>query len=236
MCFFFCFISHKSLFVALLWCPWMAQIVLLEKLKSRQKSILCDIRILSIWVEWRDDLSVQAQSILLQCALEWREFSRERRWSSGNIETEFSCFLCRYIQANQNQRRRVRLLFETRVAGLDPSISSELHHQFLGEPTSCPISWLRIPESYIIIGRNIIPLPFVNWDRVLGMIASGSIVFFGCDARVSSVLANVACGFPDASAKSESWNKTHLQCWAVFPTWQNCRESFCVVNVWNQTS
>ena len=35
-------------------------------------------------------------------------------------------------------------------------------------------------------------------------------------------------------AKSESWNKTCRQCWAVLPTWEYCRHS-CVMNVPNQS-
>ena len=37
-------------------------------------------------------------------------------------------------------------------------------------------------------------------------------------------------------AKSESWNKPSLQCCAVFPTWQYCRKSFCVMHLGNQPS
>ena len=37
-------------------------------------------------------------------------------------------------------------------------------------------------------------------------------------------------------AKSESWNRPNLQCWAVLPTWQHWSMVICVMNVGNQAN
>ena len=71
---------------------------------SRQKSILGETGIRSISMDQRHDPSVQARSRFLQCVLEKREYTTERRGQSCNVGTCF-CSLLKYARAKLNQRR-----------------------------------------------------------------------------------------------------------------------------------
>ena len=115
------------------------------------------------------DSTIQEQSILLPCALEWREDTRRRHLSSCNIDIEFNCFLCVYNQIIENQRRFARLQSETHIVASDTWNSNELFHQFLdrqGHGNSTPISIVfllqRLPCD-ILKSKNIIPIPFVDF-------------------------------------------------------------------------
>ena len=49
----------------------------------------------------------------------------------ANTENEFYCFLSICNQDTENQKKCIRLVPETPVVALDPSMSNEPHHQFL---------------------------------------------------------------------------------------------------------
>ena len=94
------------------------------------------------------------------------------------LKSSFYCFRCRYNRANQNQSRYVRLLFETLVKALDPSMSNEPYHHFSISKgamsfqiqnqfrDSPPLS----PPSDFTINRNVLPLSFVDRDNIFGMV------------------------------------------------------------------
>ena len=77
--------------------------------------------------EWNSDMAHQ----LRRDDFPEVRHTRERRWSSCNIETEFCCFLSKKIKPLRIREGVSAFSSETRVAALDPSISNDLHHQFL---------------------------------------------------------------------------------------------------------
>ena len=81
--------------------------------------------------EWNGDIfRVLAQSTLLLNALEWREYTRERR-RSCNFEIEFYCFPVDIIKPIRIKAGLRAFILKMHVVALDTLISNELLNQFL---------------------------------------------------------------------------------------------------------
>ena len=102
------------------------------------------------------------------------------RWCSSlcNIKTWVHCFLCEYNPAIESQRRFAHLHFRTHVVALKTKRSNELLRQFLEQQgrdvasNLLPLSKFlhqRLPSDNIT-GRNVIPLPFVDLDKIFGRV------------------------------------------------------------------
>ena len=150
--------------------------------------------------EWNGDMTHQLRRDHVPSSVTLNG-ANVRRGSSCKIETELKCFPSKYNQAIENQKRCVLLILAPRVAASPPSISNELHHQFLDpfganfmtsfemlQSKVCPLNFSMAGMSFHFLSS--VGIKSSEWSPI------GFDCVFGCDARVASVLNNIACGFP----------------------------------------